>query len=478
MRRTWQHGASGLLFLVVLLLVVTALLAGYVLQRTISGTDANNDTQARLARASNALVQYAAVNQRLPCPADPTAASGAAADGVESQLTAARCNFDDGTLPWQTLGLKSDDGYDAWGRRISYRVYTGNAGSLTQPGGVSMVECDTVEPTAGNATAVAASLGGLCVASADPYQRSTTPANFLNNKGLTIDDFGTNHTDAAFILISHGATGLGGYTVSGARLSMPAGTEKNNTKATGPFTIKAFSDPDTGVSSGQHFDDLLAYKTLPDLVTAAGLGARDWPESVTTSTTFDSASVSAAAGHAVTSGDVGTATLNFGAATVSGFTGSNVATDISFDTVGSPSTDGIGVAGGTGGNFMSSDAGEYVVITFTNKGSSFALTLDDFGTYPSGGNTYTENVQLTFKNGGVAVGSPVVKSGCRADGRLASFSVTPSGAFDSVEIRPVDATASGGLTNITSFLVSEVKACAASVSSCKTSLANGGNTCS
>ena len=127
---------------------------------------------------------------------------------------------------------------------------------------------------------------------------------------------------------------------------------------------------------------------------------------------------------------------------------------------------------------MSSDAGEYIVITFADKGSRFAVTLNDFGTYPSGGDTYTENVQLTFKNGGIAVGSPVVKSGCRSDGRLASFSVTPSGAFDSVEIRPVSATASGGLTNISSFMVSEVKACAASVSSCTTGLANGGNTCS
>ena len=476
MRRVREHGASGVLFLVILLLVITALLAGYVLQRMTSGTDANNDTQARLARASNALVQYAAANRRLPCPANPALASGAANDGVESPPNGSQCDFADGTLPWNTLGLRSDDGYDAWGRRISYRVYTGNAGSLTQAGGLSMVECDTVD--VGAATAVGAgNVGGLCVSSPDPYQRSTTPANFLNNKGLTIDDFGTNHTDAAFVLISHGATGLGGYTVSGDRLPMPAGTEKNNTKDTGPFTIKAFSDPDTGVSSGQHFDDLLAYKTLSDLVSAAGLGARDWPESVTTSTTFDNASVSAAAGHAVGSGDVGTATLNFGAASVSAFTGgSTTPADIAFDTVGTPSTGGIGVFGAAS-NFMSSDAGEYIVITFADKGSSFALTLNDFGTYSSGGNTYTENVQLTFKNAGVLVGSPVVESGCRNDGRLASFSVTPSGAFDSVEIRPVDATASGGLTNISSFMVSEVKACAASVSSCTTGLANGGNTC-
>ena len=41
MRRAWQRGASGVLFLVILLLVITALLAGYVLQRMTSATDAN-----------------------------------------------------------------------------------------------------------------------------------------------------------------------------------------------------------------------------------------------------------------------------------------------------------------------------------------------------------------------------------------------------------------------------------------------------
>ena len=60
-----------------------------------------------------------------------------------------------------------------------------------------------------------------------------------------------------------GSTGLGGYTVSGARLDMPAGDERGNTRENGAFTIKAFSDPDTSATSGTHFDDLLAYRTLP-----------------------------------------------------------------------------------------------------------------------------------------------------------------------------------------------------------------------
>ena len=480
MRRSRAQGATGLLVLVILALVITALLATYAVNRLSSRSDDQAETQRRLGVAQDALERFAAVNARLPCPSDPTAASGSATDGVESPAVATgTCTYDGGTIPWLTIGMKSDDAVDAWGRKLSYRVYDGNNGSLTQTSGVSMVECDTVEPTAGNATPVVGNTGGLCVHSTDPYQRSTTPANFLNNKGLQLTDYGVAHNDTAYVVISHGLTGYGGYTLAGTQLPAPnSNAEKNNTKTTGPFTIQAFSGPDIGVSSGQHFDDLLVYRTLPDLVQRIGLSARDWPETATTSVTFDSPTVSAALGHAASVGDLGTATITFPGVVATGFSGSAVSTDIAFDvgSGGGSSTTGLGIAGNAS-NMMSSVGGEYIKLHFTSPASKFAVTLNDFGFYASGFNVFFEQAQFTFTLGGNAVGSAVVKSGCRSDGDLASFSITPSSAFDGVQIQPIAAVGVFGGTNSSSFLVSSVKACAITVSTCSTALANGGNNC-
>lgn len=278
MRHRREHGATGALIALILVLVMVGFLANSAFRRVATGSDENNETARRLSAGADALEQFAAVNGRLPCPADP-----ATNDGGERIRSAniAKCNFPAGTIPWRTLGMKFDDAIDSWGRKISYRVYTGTSstGSLTQPGGVNMVECDTSDPGAGDATAVAPNgRGGLCVSDPDPLLRSTLDASFFAGKGMPLNDFGAFHGDVAYVLFSHGATGLGGYTVSGAILNLPSGDERNNVRNTGPFTIRAFSDPDVAADDSNHFDDLLVYRTLPDLVKRTNLSARDWPE--------------------------------------------------------------------------------------------------------------------------------------------------------------------------------------------------------
>ncbi len=264
MTRRRQRGASGLLIVVVLVLVMAGYLATGLLARVAAGRGELRETNRRLAHASDFLEQYAASARRLPCPADPTQATG-----VEVPSPPASCSFPEGTIPWSTLGLRADDSYDAWGRRLSYRVYTGPAGSLTQANGISMVEC-ALNGGAGTTA------DGLCrPADPDPTQR-TSEAAFLAGKGFNLSDFGTPYSDVAYVLVSHGPTGAGGYTVSGARLDLPAGNQRNNTNAGGPFTIEAFSDPDVEPASGAHFDDLLAYRRLPELVRRVHLSARLW----------------------------------------------------------------------------------------------------------------------------------------------------------------------------------------------------------
>jgi type II secretory pathway pseudopilin PulG len=298
-----QRGVAGVLIVLILVMVLVGFIASYALSRFTSSADDRQGSLKRLAAAQEALELYAARNMRLPCPASPTANTG-----DEVQLTTATCTFNQGTIPWNTIGLLREQGLDAWGRKIAYRVYTGNKGSLTQPRGVSMIECDTVEPSPEGTTSVAGSLGGLC--KPDPPNtlnlglRTTTPAEFLDGKGLRVKDGSADYTDVAYVLISHGQSGLGGFTSSGASVMIddktdPKGDELDNTKATGPFVIKPFSDAETSILANDHFDDFLVYRRLPELIARIKLDARDWPDpdSSNLSVRFDAGPVGTAARH-------------------------------------------------------------------------------------------------------------------------------------------------------------------------------------
>jgi hypothetical protein len=462
-RRSRQLGASALMIVVIMLLVMAGILAGYALSRVAAGRNDRNETDTRLAVVAAALDRFAAANGYLPCPADPGANTGVP---EPKPLALKKCQHaDDGTVPWSVLGLVADAGLDAWGRKISYRVYTGprtgpniGKGSLTQPRGVNMVECDITDPTAGDVDA-----DGLCVTTADVYQRSTTRDAFLAGKGLPMNDFGTAHADAAYVLISHGGTGLGAWTVAGTQMDMPAGNERDNTKEDTQFWIQAFSDPDTSYKAAAHFDDQLVYVTIPDLVKRIGLAAREWPE--VGQVGFSKGNIQTAADTIIdATGDTGKKTINFADAQVqiSGFSGITP-TNISYDANAGAGggTGGIGIVGG--GSALSSPD-ERLRADFGSPRRKFAIALDNFGTVTSGPTTYVEKVELHFyDSGGMPVGSTIMLSGCRADGGLTSFAdIDPGAAFLSVEIVPVAAigTPSGSLES--SLLVSEINGCSSS----------------
>ena len=467
--RRHQAGASAVLIVVVLVLILIGVLAAMALSRLgTSGRDASQST-SRLAIAADALEQFAGTSLRLPCPADPSLDTG---EEVLPAVGAATCSFPAGTIPWKTISMRRDDAFDSWGRKLSYRVYTGNVagvGSIVRPGGASMVDCDTVDPSPQGVDPAT----GLCRA-----DHSTLDTEFLNGKGLNLNDLGTAYTTVAFVVLSHGATGLGGYTVSGVRLDLPTGAQRNNTDATGPFTIRAFSDVDVAATMGTHFDDLLVYRTLPDLVKRANLSAREWPEPAPPpppatpppSVTFNSSTVATALGGPVSPGSLGVTTLDFGSYTVTG------SSDLTFDSSGTP---GIGVGSGSG-NTVSSAAGEWLRIDLDDKATRFALTLFGFGRYTLSSQVYTERVEIRFYNDGALVGSPWEKSACNSGDGLASFSIEPTTVFNRVEIAPIDATEFGGGTSVTTFVLSEIKACTASETSCVTPLSqppNAPNTC-
>lgn len=115
-----QRGFS-LLEMAIVLAVVGLLLGG--LLGSVSGLQGRQkeaQTDRQLDEIREALVTFAALNRRLPCPADPTTAATTVGAGVERVPTAVGCTGGNaGALPWATLGLGQSD---AWGRRFSYRV--------------------------------------------------------------------------------------------------------------------------------------------------------------------------------------------------------------------------------------------------------------------------------------------------------------------------------------------------------------------
>lgn len=146
------------------------------------------DTQRLLDEAKEALIGHAVRFGRLPCPADPTIASGTAGAGQENPA-GGPCATPQGVLPWATLGLPE---LDAWGRRFTYRVTANFARQITPPATAAFALAEngdiTVRPAAAPATPLAAQI----------------PA----------------------VLISHGPNGLGAYPPSGTP-QMPASTDND-----------------------------------------------------------------------------------------------------------------------------------------------------------------------------------------------------------------------------------------------------------
>ncbi len=329
--RKREAGAGGALIAVVLAFIALLIVAFVSLNRTSSGSAEREQTTAKLAIAATALESFASAAFRLPCPANPNPADPLA-DGVEMRKLpdGLTCLFPEGTIPWNTIGMRREDSFDAWGRRISYRVFTGDpgagfGGSVTQDGGASMANCDIYEASVGNTSPVMADgSGGLCLPfpnNADPSARTTRVGTFLALKRLKVTDFNVPYNDVAYVLISHGITGLGGYTASGRLDLPPNGDELDNTRATGPFVNRAFSDPDTGATAAAnaHFDDLILYRRIEDLAKRANLAARNWPDTILSAVVFDRATVKGALGGTNPGSDTGRSTIAFNNATVSAF---------------------------------------------------------------------------------------------------------------------------------------------------------------
>lgn len=291
-RRRHPHSGFTLIEVVVVLLIFSVIIAmAAAITRGIAASQKRSLTVTRLALMDAALVQFVMQTKRLPCPADGTRLSTDADAGQEAARTdAAGCTdttMQHGVVPWRTLGLTEGDATDAWDRRLTYRLQPALAGQAA----MDMSWCDPASTQLASGTALTCI--PTCAASA--LANCTPPAAFLRGKGLEVRNVAGTvvmqptppvntdpPTGAAYVVISHGETGGGGYLSSGKIASSEVdGTaearnyaDKRYPADTAYFIDDTINENPGDAFPGPHFDDIVSRPGLMAVITKAGLGPR------------------------------------------------------------------------------------------------------------------------------------------------------------------------------------------------------------
>jgi len=197
MNRSASHNSGfSLIEMAVVLLIVGLLIGGAVGSLgALQQRQRYSGTEAQLEEIRDALIAFAVVNRRLPCPADPTLADTVAGAGLERVPTAAGCTGGIvGAVPWATLGLSQVDG---WGRRFTYRV---SAGFARQAPAFTLAA--TGDATVRNAGAVvlATNLPAVVVSHGANARGSRGPGGTASAAGPDAREIENSDGDAEFVL--------------------------------------------------------------------------------------------------------------------------------------------------------------------------------------------------------------------------------------------------------------------------------------
>ena len=234
MRFSSGRDQRGLVALLLAVAILTTVATTLVIRQANAVRSTGNKialTNERLEAIRLSLVNFVAVNGRLPCPEPYASVTGAAfPQGSSIDCGVPAVNAGPGAVPWKDLGLLSSDVLDGWGRKISYRVFSGDA--IGSVGKQIMVD--------------------------DPLITPPLPS------------------DKAFVLISHGETGYGAWSASGIQTALAPVSVQEVANAGSLLTyyrrnFSGYISPPVPPTDPAFFDDLVIYMTVNKVIAAAGL---------------------------------------------------------------------------------------------------------------------------------------------------------------------------------------------------------------
>lgn len=245
--------AFTLIEVMMVLLILTVLATGLAIPiATQVAMHRHEETRRILEDAREAVLGFAAVHGRLPCPASG-ASNGVESFAADGDALNGRClNFHDGFLPAASLGLAPLDnqGYlrDAWmttDNRVRYAVYGGDAGGTAQ----------ALTRANGMKTATLAGLGAT-----SSYLTICSSGAGVNASGCGAAANRLTQR-AAFVLLSLGP--------NAALVPSPGSDEARNLDADAVFVAHEIS-----TAPGNEFDDYLTWVTINLVVSRLVMAGR------------------------------------------------------------------------------------------------------------------------------------------------------------------------------------------------------------
>lgn len=398
-----EKGAVGLAMAATFLAVSAATIAVQLARQNQRPLESQRTTEARLKRIEAALKAYWVANN---CAA-PEAANGSLADdaagaGVANAATPAANRV----VPWRTLGLQADDALDAWGRRITYF----------------------------QAAAVSVDTNG---------------------------DGGADLTNARWVLVSHGPSGLGAWlpvlgqpAVRQAPFPPVSANELSNQQ--GPQFVKAQANANAEMDPATHaafFDDVVSYTLVTDLASCVAPAPPPAPSP------SPSPSPAPAPAPAVVAANAPRTTLNAAALAAAGVSNNRFRTQqqiITVPAVGSaPPLTITASAGQVAFDFRTNPKQGFGVCPSSGRcnrnaaqltaGETLSFMLPSNTAYRVGLNlnrfSNGEKVTVTFKLAGVQVGTLVTLNGSNNAVYSNITPSVPSALFNEVVVAPVGSAA-------------------------------------
>ena len=275
-----QRGFSLIEIALVLVIAGFALGAGVAALGPLLVNKKFSDTQRQLQDASDAMLAFAMVNRRLPCPAtatsagresfctnpDPAAACGTevfvtttAGGGAERGRCFVTANPNTGFVPAATLGLPGQDAnglvVDAWARPLRYMVPS-TVNTTTNNGTVALA----ITPATCNINASTCypftHADGIRNRYYNPVVAPVSDVRICDSLGAANCAGGRQLSNPAFAVYSYGAN----LNVAPPVLSVDEAANINNDKV---LVSRARSD---STAPNGYFDDVVVWLTVDQLI--------------------------------------------------------------------------------------------------------------------------------------------------------------------------------------------------------------------